>query len=204
MRRLRTQSGMALPLALVTMFIVALTVGAALSLSIGSLERSSVNKGTSRALAAADAGADVATWRMNKTLVAHPVAGLSGLATGVVRELGCVTVASGGSLGFTSLSGPGWCTATTWEDLDNDISRHERFQYYVSSGVNLTSGAAQVLERRVVAIGESGARRRRLLTVIQLRLDTDAVFKLFERSRSVECPSRGWSVSDPTAGCPQI
>ena len=76
MRTLREEHGFAVPLALAVIAIIAGFSAVAIALATHNVDRSSRDRVSVRALAAADAGLDTAAYRMNKALVASRVDGL--------------------------------------------------------------------------------------------------------------------------------
>ena len=116
-----------------------------------------------RAIAAADAGTEVATFRLNKFAAT--------LTTGTP----CVTDPGTGVLTVTGVVADGWCPRQT-EDLGDGAS----FSFRVSTPLRVRVAGQDVWQRRVVATGAAGAVRRRAATTIDaptgMALFTDAVF----------------------------
>lgn len=84
-----------------TMAIMGLTlafVGVAVGMALAGLTHSESSRSVERAQAAADAGADIAGYRMNKTLLAPATSSILGLAGSALQTVGC----AGLSLDFGS------------------------------------------------------------------------------------------------------
>lgn len=221
---LRRDEGLALPVAIAILAIIALLSASALALATRSMDRANRDRRVTRALAAAEAGTDVASWRMNKTLATSPVTGVLGLATELVLSLGCTGVDALGvvqvdALANSSLPGSvppenrvtpvsGWCPPTSWEDLDDTSGREVRFRYAVSPGVivNGEDGVTRLVERRIVGWGQSrggpsgevGGRGRRVMLVVRADPSPSGPLSVFRRHRFVECPA-GAPYEDPDA-----
>jgi Tfp pilus assembly protein PilX len=216
MSRLRSdESGFAMIAVIMVLMIVTLLTGAALALSLRSVTTSSADRARDVALGAADEGADVAAWRMNKLLVSPGGAGLMGFADGLLGSLGCINVNANLTLSVAEIAsgsvsggaGAGWCAATPPEDAGNGAT----FSYRVQTDVNLNNvdnlnivnggvTVAVIVERRILVTGTDQGQVRRLL--LTYRLDPQLT-PLFERYRYVECspvvPAGSTAVD---AGCP--
>jgi type II secretory pathway pseudopilin PulG len=114
------QRGAALPIAVSVLLIVIMLTGVAVAYSVRSVDRSNFDRRAARALAAADAGLDVARYRMNKALLGGQVTGLIGLVNGTVKQLRCtqIGVAAAGLVRVGLQQGAGWCDAGGWEPVD--------------------------------------------------------------------------------------
>jgi hypothetical protein len=178
--------------------VVFLFAGAALASGLDGLNSSEKARDVARAQAAADAGADIAGWRMNRTLVAPGTGALLGYPTATLRTLTCVSVGVGGGSFSLSLvsAGTAFCPQTTDESLGDGSS----FHYTVSTGVNVT-GLNLVIARRVIAVGTYKSTTRRVLVTYRLDIDPSHPTTLFKRWRYVQCTSKQTG-SAVDSGCP--
>ncbi len=213
MRRLRTDSeaGYVIVAALWVLLIIGLLGSAALAFSLRSIHTSQADRNRDLALGAADRGADLAGWRMNKLLVSAGGAGIMGFTDGLLASLGCIQVNADGTVGVSEVAQssvlvhntvqPALCPATASEDAGNNAS----YSYVAETDVNLTvnaNGQLQVgamIERRILVTGQANGQTRRILVTYRLN---PALSPLFERYRYVECstsPPAGSTAFD--AGC---
>jgi hypothetical protein len=222
-RRLRSEDGIALPVAISVMAITLLLVGVAVAYSIHSVSRSNRDRASARALSAAQAGIDVGRWRMNKSIVADQVGGIldsNGLLSQVVQTLGCTGVTVNGT-NLLGLGGGKWCQGST-EILDGSLTggaTNETYQYYadLTAGVDLQSHnggldlgtlTSHLVTRKIVAVGTSNGQSARVLAVMNLDLnhllDPANSLRLWSIGRVVQCPSVAVTASAPDAGCPSV
>jgi hypothetical protein len=205
MMRLRSEHGFAVPLALAIIAIIAGFSAVAIALATHNVDRSSRDRNSVRALAAADAGLDTAAYRLNKTLVASRVDGLvpGGLATLVEETAGCLELGVGNT--SVELVTMAECAATDAESVDatvddDGLGQSATFRYWVKSEVDLGTGDSLV-KRRIVSVGEVDGITRRVMGTYRLDVAAPAT-ALFTRESYAECtatvPSAG---SDPAAGC---
>jgi type II secretory pathway pseudopilin PulG len=201
-RRLRReQSGFVMVAAIVVLAIVTTLTGAALALSLRSVGTSQVDRNRALAFAAADEGADVAGWRINKLLVSQGGAGLLGFADGLLANLGCIQVNADRTLAVAELSvstGTSTCPPTAAEDAGNGAT----FSYVMQTDLNLNNqlSLGSLIERRALVTGSAYGQQRRVLVTYRLN---PSVSPLFARWRYVECtpqPPAGSTAFD--AGCP--
>lgn len=198
MSRLRGEGGSTMVAAMATLLVVGLLGGAVLSLATRRLDTSQRDRSVARAAAAADAAADVAGYRMNRTLVSAGGAGLLGIATDTVRQLGCAEVAAAGIEVIAAGASASWCAATPWEDLGDGA----RYRYSTSLDVVAVGGGVPgTIERRVVATGSAGGRERRILVVYRLDVAGGTPTRLFKRWRYAVCTTKPTG-SRPDSGCP--
>jgi hypothetical protein len=205
MSRPRQEHGFAVPLALAIIAIIAGFSAVAIALATHNVDRSSRDRLSVRALAAADAGLDAAAYRMNKALVASRV---DGLVPGGIEALleeteeGCVELGVG-SMSIEYL-GSDDCSLSDSEAVDETVDDDglgpsATFRYWIKSVVGV--GTDNVVERRIVSVGEADGVVRRVMGVYRLDLAPPAT-TLFSRVSYVECtatvPDGG---SDPTEGC---
>jgi hypothetical protein len=198
MRRLRGEDGFTLVPAIVTLSIVLAVGGASLAMAWRSLGSSTRDRSAARALAAADAGADVAGYRLNRTLVSAGSAGLLGFTTDALRTVGCIKVQVGGAVAIdTSSVSAGFCGQTT----DEDLADGSKFHYVMSTGIKLGASVSEILTRRVIATGISAGVTRRVLVTYKLELNASNPLRLFKRYRYAICSAVA-PTSDPASGCP--
>ena len=148
-RCLAAEEGIALPAALVLLMVIALLASVAGFATVGALGQSDRDRGTKRAIAAADAGMHAAVYRLNKL---SPAALL------------CVVVGATG-LTIEPVQSDGWCRAQT-ENLGDGAS----YSYRMSGALTLSLSGQALLERKVVVTGTAnGVSRRTMATVHSLR-----------------------------------
>src|SRR5919109_2794332 len=137
----KSERGMALPAALMVLFMVASIAAALMPSAIAANSQSNRDRGVKRAVAAADGGLQAAVYRINKL---KPDA------------LGCVVQGLANQLVIEPLQPDGWCRAQT-EDLGDGA----RYSYRVKAGVNVTLNGQNVLQHKIVSTGTvSGVTRR--------------------------------------------
>jgi Tfp pilus assembly protein PilX len=200
-RRARDERGFALATTMMVIFISVLLGIPALSLTLGSLHRVASDRNETRALEAADAGADIAVWRMNKLIGPAEASGLVSSTVGAVAQLACITVDVGGAKALSLNSGQGWCAPTAWETLDdNSGGPKQETRYSVSTGIHISLDPTSLIQRRIVATGRVGTVQRRI--VLTMRIDPNlSTLALWRRYRYAECSGRQPG-SDPDSGCP--
>jgi hypothetical protein len=202
----KREDGFALPLALSMMVIVAMLAGVTISFATHNTDRATRDALASRALGAADAGVDAALYRMNKALLGSQVQGVFGLTTGVLAETKCLSV----ELGDITVVDPvaGWCAETTnAEEVDGAAAAGQRWRpasytYSVSTGVNIGSASAPLIERRVVAVGTAGNVQKRVMATAHASLSaTGSLLEVFEQVGYKQCESADPPAGDPAANC---
>lgn len=203
--RLRSEQGFAVPLALAVIAIIAGFSAVAIALATHNVDRSSRDRLSVRALAAADAGLDTAAFRMNKALAASRVDGLvPGAYEALVDEtLGCLHLAVGTvAVAHVAVDE---CASTDAETIDQTVDddglgQSASFRYWVKSEVDLGTGDSLV-KRRIVSVGEVDGVVRRVMGTYRLDVAAPAT-TLFSRESYAECtatvPGAG---TDPAAGC---
>lgn len=177
MRARRSDDGFTLA---TTMVILALTlafVGVAVTMALAGLANSQTSRSVERAQAAADAGADVAGYRMNKTLLAPASTSLLGLTGSVLQTVGCtglglgfgnstnvtadtsnqaapasatITAANTFTLAGTT-AGNNFCFTTQSETLDDG----ETFRYAISTKLMPTQALTAALTASLTSQGVS-------------------------------------------------
>jgi hypothetical protein len=149
---LADERGAALFIAIAVMAILLISMVAAFSTSLVSLRSSNSDRSSKRALAAAEAGTNLALYRLNKITTTD--------------LLPCVVV-SGLDLVLAPLGADGWCPAVTGT-VDG-----ASFSYKVSPIVNLSNPDLQtLLDRSIVSTGTFGGKTRRLETTLDALADT--------------------------------
>ena len=207
MRRHRGEDGFALPLALSMMVIVAMFAAVTISFATHNTDRATRDGASARALGAADAGVDAALYRMNKALLASQVQGVFGLSTAALAETKCLNL----SLGEVTIVDPvsGWCSTAVGgaEEIDGPAVAGQAwpaagFTYTVSTGVNIGSASAPLIERKVVAVGVASGVQKRVMATAHAELgSTGALTQVFEQVGYKQCSSETPSGSDPSSNC---
>ncbi len=194
-----------LPLALSTMAIVAMLAGAAITFATHNTDRATRDSNASRALGAADAGVDAALYRMNKALVASQVQGTLGFPTALLAETKCLSI----ELGEFTVVDPvdGWCpVGTNAEEVDGAAAAGQvwtpaQFVYSVSTGINIGTASAPLIQRTVVAVGSVGDVHKRVLATAHAELDSSGnLLQVFEQVGYKPCPP----IPPPTSGDPSV
>jgi hypothetical protein len=132
-RRLGDEQGIALPAALMMLMIIA---SIAFAMSIGAVaanNQATKDRGVKRAVAAADAGVQVAGYRMNKLTPSALLCVVRGVASQLLIE---------------PLQPDGWCREQT-ESLGDGAT----YAYRMSAGIGVLQGGQSLLQRKVVATG---------------------------------------------------
>jgi len=196
-RRLRAQDGFVLPGAIALLAIFAALTATALTLSLQSIDQTNRDRRVVRALQAADAGADVAIFRLNHMLVASG-AGALGVAVGTVESLGCTSVDV--ATGFYSIKPPAaaeYCSATSGvaEDVEGAT-----YSYRVANAVKALDG--ETLQRKILVTGTAGSAKRRVLVKVKLVINGEGSAVLYKRVRHTECTAEPTDASVPDSGCP--
>lgn len=141
---LASQNGSALFIAIAVMAILLISVVVAFATSVTSLQGSNTDRAAKRALAAAEAGENLAIYRLNKITTTD--------------LLPCV-IGSGPDLVLAPLGADGWCPAVTGS-VDG-----ASYSYRVSPIANLTDLNLQnILDRKIVSTGTVGGKTRRIET----------------------------------------
>jgi Tfp pilus assembly protein PilX len=205
------EAGYVIVAALWILLIVGLLGSAALAFSLRSIHTSQSDRNRGLALGAADEGADLAGWRMNKLLVSAGGPTIMGFTDGLLASLGCIQVNADGTLSVGEIAQstvlvnnsvkPALCPATSSEDAGNGAS----YSYVMETDIDLNVNAngqlqaGATIERRILVTGQAFGQTRRILVTYKLN---PAVSPLFERYRYVECsttPPAGNQAFD--AGC---
>jgi hypothetical protein len=144
---LRRQDGIALPVAVISMMLVLGLAGVVLTQSIATGDSADREQRSKRALQAADAGLDVATFRADKVATTTnpcPIIGGTGFAS------------------YLTIAGEQWCP-----EVQEDLGDGKSYSYWVSA-------PAANGDRTVVASGTAEGVTRRVAVVIQ-KLDQPIV-----------------------------
>jgi hypothetical protein len=142
----RDEQGFALPAAIVMLFIIASVAAAVMTNAIAANSQSQRDRGVKRAVAAADAGLEAATYRINKV---------------TPSSVGCVVRGVTSQLVIEPLQADGWCRAQT-EDLGGGAS----FSYRVHAAVQAPVNGQQLLQRKIVSTGTVNEVSRRVSAVV--------------------------------------
>ena len=194
---MRREGGFTLIPAMFTLMIVLMVGGASLAMAWRSLGSSARDRSAAKAQAAADAGADIAGYRLNKTLVSAGTAGLLGFTSDALRSVSCISVSVGS---FSVIDGSGASGGYCSQSADEDLGDGSKFHYSMSLGVKLGGSASQILTRNVISTGISGGVTRRVMVVYKLDLNNGNVLRLFKRYRYSTCTATP-PTSDPASGC---
>jgi len=230
---LRDERGFTMATTMVVMAITLVLTGVAVKMALAGLEHSERSRSVARAQAAADAGLDVAGYRMNKTIIAPVTGGLFGMTDAVFRTIGCVGV----DLGFGNTprinaivsavapaqsiidgavqsigaipNGNNYCRTTSDETLDDGST----YRYAISTNIDLSPVTAaitgqgfsldQLVVRQIAVIGSSGGVTRRVIGTYWLDINAVTSLRLFSKRRYVRCPPLPIDTTDPFADCPQ-
>lgn len=204
MRRLKSEGGYAVP-AVLAMLVIVLGFGATtIIIATHNVDRSERDLRSARALQAADAGLDAASYRMNKMLLASKVDNLLSTSTvnALIAEVGCLQVGAGDNL-TVSLTSSASCSASS-EETVNTLGGTATVKYFIKLRANVVSAGHSVLERQIIAVGESGGVVQRVSGIYRFDLQaptTSTTKRLYYTECSAKDPASG---TDPAAGCPTI
>ncbi len=204
MSRARGEDGYVVAVTVLVLGIILAMAGAAVALAVRSVDTSNRDKRAARSLAAADAGLDIARYRLNRTLLATKGLGLSAPSTttnldGVLATRDCLSVAIT-TLGTILPSGETVCAATEKESLGDGTS----FSYRVANRFTIGTALPEILTRQVLVTGH-GPRgtQRRVLGTFRTRVNTQSQpTTLFRLWRYVECSAQPSDPANPFSGCP--
>ncbi|MDQ3410050.1 MAG: hypothetical protein M3469_08730 [Actinomycetota bacterium] len=208
MSRARGEDGYVVAVTVLVLGIILAMAGAAVALAVRSVDTSNRDKRAARSLAAADAGLDVAHYRLNRTLLATKKLGLSPPSTttsldDVLATGDCLAVTIGGSnpgTKFGTILASGVCAATEQEPLGDGTS----FSYRVANRFTIGVTIPETLTRQVLVTGH-GPRgtQRRVLGTFRVRVNAqNQPTTLFRRWRYVECSAQPSDPTNPFSGCP--
>jgi hypothetical protein len=161
MRLFRDQDGIALPAALGVLAVVGTLSTATFAVSLRLNDTSTASRDAKRALAAADAGLEAATFRMNEL--------------GLQSESKCFTTAAIDPATGTDPETGGTPVAGECAGVEDDLGNGASYMYYVTpaldgndecAGLNVEhadpNGQVTVTQRCITSIGEAGGERRRV------------------------------------------
>ena len=226
-RVLGDERGAVLPIAISVLLIVILLTGVAVAYSVRSVDRSNYDRYSARALAAADAGLDVAHYRVNKSLLGGKVGGVVGLVNDLLWQLdGCtsINVRAGQIVRVGANANAGWCPVGGWELVDGESSLIEAeepacqphtsaaYRYFMRLRLGadvLGEGQAAVnddlLIWDVISVGCSNGRtavvRGELEIGLTAALGPDRFLNLFKLVDYKQCGGLGFDPADPEATC---
>jgi hypothetical protein len=119
----REEGGAVLPIAIAVLLIVVMVTGVAVAYSVRSVDRSNYDRYSARALAAADAGLDVAQYRVNKSIAGTKIGSVIGLVNDLLWQLdGCtsINVSAAQLIRVGVNTNAGWCAVGGWEAVDGE------------------------------------------------------------------------------------
>jgi hypothetical protein len=148
-RCLGSEEGIALPAALMILLAVSTIAIGVVATTVTSSHQSSRDRSVKRAIAAADAGLDLATYRLNKLTVKN----LECVVTGTAQNATGLTI--------EPVQPDGWCREQT-EDLGEGAS----FSYRVKGGVQVNVNGQNLIQRKIVSTGTVNGVKRRLSSTI--------------------------------------
>ncbi len=210
MSRARGEDGYVVAVTVLVLGIILAMAGAAVALAVRSMDTSNRDKRAARSLAAADAGLDVARYRLNRTLLATKKLALSDGTKnldGSLPTLDCLRVEIVDPqlppvvrFGMTLQSGEKLCPETQREPLGDGTS----FSYQVANRFTLGAALPETLTRQVMATGHGPlGRKARILGTFRARVNAqDAPTTLFRLWRVVQCSAEPTDPADPFSGCP--
>jgi hypothetical protein len=149
LRVLSSERGIALPVTITTLSVTAILGAITAVAAISAVQGSSRDRSVKRSVAAADAGIDIATNRLNK------------LAPVLTEDAQCVVVGGSGTLTTETVQADGWC-----RDQSEDLEDHSSYSYRVSARQEVTVDGRRMWQRKIVSVGTvSGVERRAIATV---------------------------------------
>lgn len=223
----RDEKGAVLPVAVAVLLIVLMLTGAAVAYSVRSVDRSNYDRYAARALAAADAGLDVARYRINKIVLAGRVGGAIGLVNDLLWKLDdCTEInLAVGELVRVGVNGSaGWCADGGWRLLDGEgiaIDPAEpncqpqagaAFRYFtrlrVGADVVGDGGRAlndDLLAWEVISVGCSNGRtavvRGKLPMSLRETVDPDNPLRVYDLEDYEQCGGLDFDPTRPDATC---
>lgn len=224
---LRGERGAVLPIAVSVLLIVLMLTGAAVAYSVRSVDRSNYDRYSARALAAADAGLDIARYRLNKVVAAGSVGSAIGLVNGLLWKLDdCTEVnLAVGQLARVGVNqNAGWCADGGWQLVDGEGAAVDpaaptcpeqaasAFRYFTRLWVDgevAGDGGRGVnddaLGWEVISVGCSNGRtavvRGRLPISLRDALDAEAPLRLYELKDYEQCGGLDFDPALPDATC---
>jgi hypothetical protein len=198
--RLARDDGFVLPAAMMMLLILLVLSVTALQLSLNSVDTSNRDRRVVRALQAADAGVDVAIFRLNHMLVAGASSAVLGAVPNAVQSLGCTSVnALGVTISQVSPSAPQVYCPT--EDGSAGGVEGGTYSYRVSTALNVTGSLGNLLIRSILATGVANGAQRRVLVKVRAVIGGAGNLVLYQRIHHTECTAQPTN-SAPDSGCP--
>jgi hypothetical protein len=198
-RRLRAEAGFVLPGAIALLAIFAGLTATALTFSVQSLDNTNHDRRVVHALQAADAGADIAIFRLNHMLVASGTGAMLGPAVDLVGTLGCTSV---DVAGFNTIVPPTAATYCAEQSGSATDVQGATYTYRVATAVNVLSGTENLLLRKILVTGTDHDVTRRVLVKVRLVIGGAGNLVLYQRMRHTECTSEPPDPASPDSGCP--
>jgi type II secretory pathway pseudopilin PulG len=200
-RRACNEDGFVLPIALAMMVILLVLSAAAIALSLRSVDNSTSDRRVVRSLQAADAGVDVAIFRLNHMLVAGASSAVLGSIPNAVQSLGCTSVNVLGVVTISQVSPAAPQVYCPTEDGSAGGVEGATYSYRVSTAINVTTALGNLLVRSIVATGVAGSAQRRVLVKVRAVLGGAGNLVLYQRIRHTECTAKPTNAA-PDSGCP--
>jgi Tfp pilus assembly protein PilX len=150
----RSQEGIALPVTIIILVICAALAALAASAAITGNHQSTRDRSVKRALGAADAGVDLAQYRINK------------LVEVLTDAKPCVVVDATGRLTTQAIAADGWCP-----EVSEELGDGATFRYRVSNRSNTVVSGKTYWQQSIVSTGVLGNVQRRLKAVVSAPVD---------------------------------
>jgi hypothetical protein len=131
--RLRSERGIALPTAIMLLFVISALSFAAVSAATTGASQSLKDRGVKRAVGAVDGGLQAALYRGNKVPSASNQ---------------CVIKDANGILAVSDPAADGWCPAQS-----EDLGDGESYTYRVTPGTSIVQNGQSLVQRKIVATG---------------------------------------------------
>jgi len=186
---------------MILMLIFLIMAATAIELSLNSLSATNHDRGLVRAVQAADAGVDVAIFRMNHMLVDGSSSAVLGSIPNAVQSLGCTSVDVMGvyTISQVSPSAPqAYCPS---ESGSADSVQGATYSYQVSTALSVTTSLGNLLVRSIVATGMAGTVQRRVLVKVRAVIGGAGSLVLYQRIRHTECTAKPTTAAIDS-GCP--
>jgi hypothetical protein len=148
-RFVRSQDGVAIPVTLILLIVFIMLAGFAAAAAMQGNSQSQRDRKVKRALGAADAGINVATYRLDKLIEV------------VTPATPCVIVDSVGRLTIEGAMTDGWC-----REQGEDLGDGAGYRYRVSNRSPAVVNGINGWQQKIVSTGTVGAVQRRALTTV--------------------------------------
>jgi type II secretory pathway pseudopilin PulG len=195
------QQGFVLPGTIALMAVLLVLSAVAITLALDSLDTSNRDRRVVRSLQAADAGVDIAIFRLNHMLVAGASSAVLGSIPNAVQSLGCTSVNVSGvyTISQVSPSAPqAYCAAESGTAGDVEGAS---YTYQSSTALNVTTSLGDLLVRSIVATGSVGGVQRRVLVKVRAVIGGAGSLVLYQRIRHTECTAKPTTAA-VDSGCP--